>query len=94
MLEYTADILGQHRTMGTAGFGGSFAPLCGAALGNSSIEERLSETAPAERFRSTHAFLIFIIHKALTVSNRKPARFTLNRFYLKNTSLQNGKSML
>ena len=66
MLEYTADILGQHRTKGTAGFGGSFAPLCGAALGNSSIEERLSETAPAERFRSTHAFVLFIIRKALT----------------------------
>ena len=25
-------ILGQHRTMGAAGFGGSFAPLCGVAL--------------------------------------------------------------
>ena len=28
----TEELLGQHRTMGIAGYGGSFAPLCGVVL--------------------------------------------------------------
>ena len=54
--------IGQHRTMGTAGFGGSFAPLCGVAIESifSSCHSQLEVLGVGEDFLLVGILLLFL----------------------------------